>query len=88
MPSCRIIGLSDKWTLNLVYGVDDVRLPHMRSVYTPAFGFNETKEQMKSDKDRLAQEVMDRWVSFQMALSNKRKYPAAELTAFTRNVRE
>jgi len=36
----------------------------------------------KSEKDRLAEEVVDRWVSFQMALYNKRKYPAGEFNAF------
>ena len=30
----------------------------------------------------LAKEVLDRWVSFQMALSNKRKYRAGEFTVF------
>jgi len=30
---------------------------------------------------------MDRWVTFQLALSNKRKYPAAEFTAFADGVR-
>jgi len=42
----------------------------------------------KSEKDRLANEVVDRWVSFQMDLSNKSKYPAAEFTAFAETVRE
>jgi len=41
----------------------------------------------KSEKDGLAKEVLDRWVSFQMALSNKRKYPAAEFTAFATSAR-
>ena len=41
----------------------------------------------KSEKDRLADEVVDRWVSFQMALSNKRKYPAREFDAFSTSVR-
>ena len=40
-----------------------------------------------SEKDRRAEEVMDRWVSFQMALSNKRKYPTKEFTAFAASVR-
>jgi hypothetical protein len=35
----------------------------------------------------LAEEVLDRWVSFQLALSNKRKYPTAEFTAFAARVR-
>ena len=41
----------------------------------------------KSEKDQLAEEVMDRWVVFQMALSNKKKYPAGEFTAFATSVR-
>jgi hypothetical protein len=41
----------------------------------------------KSKKDQLAEKVMDRWVSFQMALFNKRKYPAEEFTAFAASVR-
>jgi len=41
----------------------------------------------KSEKWRLAEEVVDRWVSFQMALSNKRKYPVVEFNAFATSVR-
>jgi len=41
----------------------------------------------KSEKNRLAEEVVDRWVSFQMALSNKIKYPAGEFNAFATSVR-
>src|SRR5262245_45810244 len=41
----------------------------------------------RSEKDRLAKEVLDRWVSFQMSLSNKHKYPAAEFTAFANSAR-
>jgi hypothetical protein len=41
----------------------------------------------KSKKDQLAEEVIERWVSFQMALSNKRTYPAGEFTAFAASVR-
>jgi len=52
---------------------------------------DETKQQLnamhKSEKERLAEEVVDRWVSFQMALSNKRKYPAGEFNAFSTSVR-
>ena len=40
-----------------------------------------------SEKDRLAEEVVELWVSFQMALSNKRKYPAAEFTSFVAGAR-
>ena len=35
-----------------------------------------------SEKNRLAEEVLELLVSFQMALSNKRKYPVAEFTSF------
>ena len=31
---------------------------------------------------------MDRWVTFQMVLSDKRKYPVPEFTAFAASVRE
>jgi hypothetical protein len=41
----------------------------------------------KPAKERLAEEVIDRWITSQMALSNKRKYPAAEFTAFASSVR-
>ena len=41
----------------------------------------------KSEKDELATEVLDRWVSFQMAISNKRTHPAAEFTAFATSAR-
>jgi hypothetical protein len=41
----------------------------------------------KSEKEKLAEEVVDRWVSFQMALSNKRKYPTEEFTAIAASVR-
>ncbi len=42
----------------------------------------------KSKKDQPAEEVVDRWVSFQMALSVKTKYPAEEFMAFAGSVRE
>ena len=35
-----------------------------------------------SEKDRLAAEVVDRWVHFQDGLSNKRRYPLEEFKAF------
>ena len=35
-----------------------------------------------SEKDHLAAEVEDRWVDFQDALSNKRKYPVEQFPAF------
>jgi hypothetical protein len=40
-----------------------------------------------SEKNRLAEEVVELWVSFQMALSNKRKYPTAEFTSFVASAR-
>ena len=41
----------------------------------------------KSQKEKSAGEAVDRWVSLQMALSNKRKYPTEEFTAFAESVR-
>ena len=35
-----------------------------------------------SEKDRLAAEVADRWVDFEMALSDKRKYPVQQFRQF------
>ena len=35
-----------------------------------------------SEKDRIASEVQERWIDFQMALSDKRKYPMAQFKAF------
>ena len=37
---------------------------------------------MTSEIDRLAAEVEDRWVDFQMALSDKRRYPLERFRAF------
>jgi hypothetical protein len=42
----------------------------------------------KSQKDRIAEEVMQLWASFQVALSDKRKYPTAEFTSFALSVRQ
>src|SRR5213594_2684528 len=42
----------------------------------------------RSEKDRLAKEVLERWVSFQIALSDKRKYPTSEFTAFASCARQ
>jgi hypothetical protein len=36
---------------------------------------------MNAEKNRLAKEVVEQWVSFQLALSNKRKYPAGKFNA-------
>ena len=38
--------------------------------------------------EQRAEEVVDRWISFQTALSNKREYPTREFTAFATSVRE
>jgi hypothetical protein len=35
-----------------------------------------------SEKDRLAAEVADRWVDFEMALSDKRKHPVQQFREF------
>ena len=40
-----------------------------------------------SEKNELAEEVIKLWLSFQTALSDKRKYPAAEFTAFVASAR-
>jgi hypothetical protein len=40
-----------------------------------------------SEKNRLAEEVIELWVSFQMALSSKRKYPAEEFTSSVASAR-
>ncbi len=36
----------------------------------------------RSEKDRLAAEVQERWIDFNMALSDKRRYPVAQFRAF------
>ena len=36
----------------------------------------------RSEKDRLASEVQERWIDFNMALSDKRKYPVQQFKAF------
>ena len=40
-----------------------------------------------AEMDRLVEEVMDLWCSFQLALSDKRKYPIAEFTSFVTGAR-
>jgi len=42
----------------------------------------------ESEKGQRAEEVVDRWVSFQTALSDKREFPTREFTAFATSVRE
>ena len=41
----------------------------------------------ESEKDRVARQVADLRVTFDMALSNKRKYPVAEFKAFVQSAR-
>ena len=36
----------------------------------------------RSEKDRMASEVEERWIAFQDALSDKRKYPIGQFKAF------
>lgn len=36
----------------------------------------------RSERDRLASEVQERWIDFNMALSDKRKYPVQQFRAF------
>lgn len=36
----------------------------------------------RSEKDRLASEAQERWVDFNMALSDKRKYPVGPFKTF------
>jgi hypothetical protein len=41
----------------------------------------------KSEKDRLARQVADLRTTFDLALSNKRKYPVEEFNAFVQSAR-
>ena len=41
----------------------------------------------ESEKDRIARQTADLRVTFEMALSNKRKYPIAEFKAFVQSAR-
>ena len=41
----------------------------------------------KSEKDQLAREVADLRIAFDLALSDKRKYPVAEFNAFLESAR-
>jgi nicotinamide riboside kinase len=36
----------------------------------------------RGEKDRMASEVEEHWIDFQMALSDKRKYPIGQFKAF------
>src|SRR5580693_2855170 len=42
----------------------------------------------EAKKQRLAERVEERWITFQSALSNKRKYPTAEFNAFAGSAKE
>jgi len=83
--------LSDKWPVDRLSGSVTMCARSYPIPYTLRFDFDQTKEEMnterKPEKDRLAKEVIDLWVTFQMALSNKKKYPAAEFNAFAKRVR-
>jgi hypothetical protein len=48
---------------------------------------NEKINDAEIRKEALAKEVIDRWGTFQVALSDKRKYPATEFMAFAKSVR-
>jgi hypothetical protein len=41
----------------------------------------------EAEKERLAEEVGERWISFQQALSDKRKYPTSKFNAFAKTTR-
>jgi hypothetical protein len=60
-------------------------------VYNP-FGFycphNQARNVMpESEKDQLAQRVADLRITFELALSNKRKYPVQEFKDFVQSER-
>jgi hypothetical protein len=42
----------------------------------------------EAEKGRLAEEVGERWISFQEALSEKRKYPTSKFNAFAKSTRK
>ena len=42
---------------------------------------------MDQEKDRAADAVQKRWTAFEMACSNKRKFPSQEFTAFVQAAR-
>jgi hypothetical protein len=41
----------------------------------------------ESKRDQLARQVADLWITFDLALSNKRKYPVQEFRAFLESAR-
>jgi hypothetical protein len=59
------------------------RLPMCQNVLRQ----NAPEENVNSEKDRAAQDVIDAKADFEMALSNKRRYPVDEPRTFVRAVR-
>jgi hypothetical protein len=46
-----------------------------------------TKATQDSDEERAAEDVLGRWATFGLALSDKRKYPVQEFSAFVQAAR-
>ncbi|WP_211256463.1 hypothetical protein [Edaphobacter aggregans] len=46
-----------------------------------------TKAMQDSDEERAAEDVLGRWATFGLALSDKRKYPVQEFGAFVQAMR-
>jgi hypothetical protein len=46
-----------------------------------------TKAIQNSDEERAAEDVLGRWATFGLALSDKRKYPVKEFSAFVQAAR-
>ena len=71
----RLVGLSDKCPFKEFFGDS---LPGGIGSDILTASIDEQKRRRmgthRSKKDQLAKQVGDRWISFQMALSNKRKY--------------
>jgi hypothetical protein len=66
--------------------------PHVGFSSIIRFGFCSPHNQSRivmaaSEKDRIARQTADLRVTFDMALSNKRKYPVAEFKAFVQSAR-
>jgi hypothetical protein len=58
-------------------------------IYNPLLIADQARIVMtKSEKDRLAQQVADLRITFDLALSDKRKYPEAEFNSFVAAVRQ
>jgi hypothetical protein len=58
------------------------RLPNLRSTLRCSTSALEESFMLASEKDRLAAEVADRRADFEMALSDKRKYPVQQFREF------